>query len=269
MIETAHPSLSVARQCELLGLARSSFYYEPAVETVENLGLMRRLDELYTAYPFYGSRRMVATLEREGWHLNRKRVQRLMRVMGLEAIYPKPHLSAASSPAARFPYLLTGLAITRPNQVWAVDITYVRLTLGYLYLVALLDWYSRYVLAWELSNSLEGGFCLRALERALRRGTPEIHNSDQGVQFTSSEYVARVQASGARISWDGRGRMYDNIFVERLWRTVKYEEIYLREYADGWALQEGLARYFRFYNETRPHQALAYRTPAEVYLGCN
>lgn len=269
MIETIHPSLSIARQCELLGLARSSFYYEPATESVENLRLMRRLDELYTAYAFYGSRRMVATLEREGWEANRKRVQRLMRLMGLEAIYPKPRLSTASAPAVRFPYLLSGLAITRPNQVWAVDITYVRLTVGYLYLVALLDWYSRYVLAWELSNSLEVGFCLRALERALRHGRPEIHNSDQGVQFTSAEYVAAVQASGARISWDGRGRAYDNIFVERLWRTVKYEDIYLREYADGWALQQGLTRYFRFYNEVRPHQALAYRTPAEVYHGGN
>jgi putative transposase len=269
MIETVHPSLSVVRQCELLGLPRSSFYYAPVAESAENLRLMRRLDELYTAHPFYGSRRMVAALEREGWELNRKRVQRLMQVMGLEALYPKRSLSAPASPEARFPYLLKGLAITRPNQVWAVDITYIRLAAGYLYLVALLDWFSRYVLAWELSNSLEVGFCLRALERALRHGAPAIHNSDQGVQFTSAEYVAQVQASGARISWDGRGRVYDNIFVERLWRSVKYEEIYLREYADGWALQEGLAQYFRFYNEERPHQALAYRTPAEVYHGDN
>lgn len=266
MIDTHHPPLSVIRQCELLGLARSSFYYAPLPESAQNLRLMRRLDELYTAHPFYGSRRMVATLEREGWQLNRKRVQRLMRQMGLEAIYPRRSLSRGSSPAARFPYLLKGLVITRPNQVWAVDLTYLRLVGGYLYLVALLDWYSRYVLAWELSNSLEAGFCVRALQRALRHGAPEIHNSDQGVQFTSELYVAAVQASGAQISWDGRGRVYDNIFVERLWRTVKYEDIYLREYADGWALREGLGKYFRFYNEERPHQALDYRTPAEVYM---
>lgn len=266
MIEAHHPSLSLTRQCLLLGLARSSFYYAPLPQSAQNLRLMRQLDELYTAHPFYGSRRMVATLERAGWELNRKRVQRLMRQMGLEAIYPRRSLSAGSSPEARFPYLLKGLAITRPNQVWGVDITYLRLAGGYLYLVALLDWYSRYVVAWELSNSLETGFCVRALRRALRRGVPEIHNSDQGVQFTSAEYVAAVQASGAQVSWDGRGRVYDNIFVERLWRTVKYEEIYLREYADGWALQAGLEKYFRFYNQERPHQALGYRTPTEVYM---
>jgi len=266
MIETHHPPVSVARQCALLGLARSSFYYAPLSESAENLRLMRRLDELYTAHPFYGSRRMVATLEREGWAANRKRVQRLMRQMGLEAIYPRRALSPPSSPEVRFPDLLKGLAITRPNQVWGVDITYLRLAGGYLYLVALLDWYSRYVLAWELSNSVEVGFCVRALRQALRRATPEIHNSDQGAQFTSTEYVAAVAASGAAVSWDGRGRVYDNIFVERLWRTVKYEEIYLREYADGWALRAGLEKYFRFYNEERPHQALGYQTPAEVYL---
>jgi putative transposase len=265
MIETHHPPLSLTQQCARLGLARSSFYYAPVPECAENLRRMRRLDELYTARPFYGSRRMVATLEREGWELNRKRVQRLMRQMGLEAIYARRALSAGSSPEARFPYLLRGVAITRPNQVWGVDLTYLRLVGGYLYVVALLDWYSRYVLAWELSNSLEVGFCVRALQRALRRGAPEIHNSDQGAQFTSAEYVAAVQASGAQVSWDGRGRVYDNIFVERLWRSVKYEYLYLQEQSDARQLTKGLSEYWRFYNEERPHQALSHRTPAEVY----
>jgi putative transposase len=268
LIETEHPELSVTRQCELLGLARSSFYYQPAVVSAEQLALMRDLDRLYTRWPFYGSRRLAWALRRQGHEVGRKRVQSLMRTMGLEAIYPKPRLSAGAAAAQKYPYLLRGLRIERPNQVWAVDITYVPLAAGFLYLVALLDWFSRYVLAWRLSNTLETAFCLEALEEALSQyGVPEIHNNDQGVQFTSAEYVGRVQAAGAQVSWDGRGRVYDNIFVERLWRSVKYEHVYLHEHADGEALASGLGEYFPFYNHQRPHQALEYRPPAELYFG--
>jgi putative transposase len=267
MIETTHPQLSVTRQCGLLGLARSSYYYAPVVVSADELALRRAVDRAYTRWPFYGSRRLAWALQREGYAVGRERVQRLMRAMGLEAIYPKPRLSQPGAPAVKYPYLLRGMTIDRPNQVWAVDITYLALSWGWMYLVALLDWASRYVLAWRLSNTLETEFCLAAMEAALtRHGAPEIHNSDQGAQFTSATYVARVEASGARVSWDGRGRVYDNIFVERLWRSVKYEYLYLHEVADGVELERGLAGYFRFYNETRPHQALGNHTPAEVYL---
>lgn len=265
LVEPAHPRLSIARQCELLGLARSTWYYQPAEESVENLALMRLLDEQYTRTPFYGIRRMAAWLHQQGYAVNHKRVGRLLRLMGLEAIYPKPRLSVPGDPACRYPYLLRGLAVVRVNQVWSTDITYIRMQRGFLYLVAVLDWHSRYVLAWEVSNTLDTGFCLATLERALQRGTPEIFNSDQGVQFTSAAFTARLSTAGSRISWDGRGRARDNIFVERLWRTLKYEEVYLHDYQTVPEAVSSLTRYFRFYNEERLHQALGYQPPAQVF----
>ncbi len=267
LVEAEHAQLSVRRQCELLGLNRSSVYYEPAAETAENLALMRRMDEQYTKYPFYGSRRMTAWLVQEGEEVNRKRVQRLMRVMGLEAIYPKPRLSQGGKGHRVFPYLLRGVTVARPDQVWSTDITYVPLTTGFMYLAAIIDWYSRYVIAWRLSNTLDGSFCLEMLEEALRQGRPEIFNTDQGVQFTAAAFTGRLEAAGVQVSMDGRGRCLDNVFVERLWRTVKYEDIYLYGYEGVLELQRGLQRYFPFYNEERLHQSLDYRTPAAVYGG--
>jgi putative transposase len=267
MIEAEHPVLSVRRQCDLLALARSGLYYEPQGESPENLTLMRLLDEAYTAWPFYGVRKMTAYLVREGQAVNVKRVRRLMRLMGLEAIYPTKRLSVPGEGHKRYPYLLRGLEIVRPDQVWSADITYIRLRRGFLYLAAILDWYSRYVLSWTLSSSLDGAFCVWALEEALSRGRPEVFNTDQGVQFTSEGFTGILESRGITISMDGRGRVFDNIFSERLWRTVKYEEVYLKDYADPREAREGLRAYFRFYNEQRPHQALKYRTPAEVYEG--
>ena len=228
---------------------------------------MRLLDEQYTRTPFYGSRRMQFELGKHGWEVNRKRVQRLMRQMGLEAIYPKPRLSDPAPGHRIYPYLLRNLKIDRPNQVWSTDITYVRLRGGFVYLVAILDWYSRYVLAWEVSVTLDTSFCLSALDWALRKAKPEIFNSDQGAQFTSDEFTSRLLNHGIQVSMDGRGRALDNVFVERLWRTVKYEEIYLKDY-DGVPEAIGnLARYFPFYNHERPHQSLGNQTPAAVYFG--
>jgi putative transposase len=257
--------LSVSQQCELLGLSRSSYYYEPAKETAENLALMALIDREYTAHPFYGSRRMALWLQGEGREVNRKRVQRLMRLMGLEAIYPKPNLSARGSGHKVYPYLLRHVAIERVNQVWSTDITYIPLPNGFLYLTAVIDWYSRYVLSWRLSNTLDVEFCIEALEEALRQGCPEVFNTDQGVQFTSASFTSRLEAAGAKVSMDGKGRCLDNVFVERLWRTVKYEEVYLWRHETVPALQAGLARYFPFYNQERRHQSLENRTPAEVY----
>lgn len=226
---------------------------------------MRLLDEQYTRTPFYGSRRMTAWLQAQGYAVNRKRVLRLLRVMGLEAIYPGPRLSQPGQPAQKYPYLLRGIPIERCNQVWSCDITYIRLQKGFVYLMAILDWYSRYVLSWEVSVTLDTSFCLEALERALRLATPEIFNSDQGVQFTSAEFTQRLLAGNIRISWDGRGRALDNIFVERLWRSVKYEEVYLKDYQSVPEAVRNLRDYFTFYNQQRLHQALAYQTPASVY----
>jgi putative transposase len=265
LVEPEHAELSVRRQCELLGLNRSSLYYEPAPETPENLRLMRLIDAEYTAHPFYGSRRLTAWLERQGEEVNRKRVQRLMRIMGLEAIYPKPRLSLAGRGHRVFPYLLRGVKIERPDQVWSTDITYIPLPAGFMYLAAIIDWYSRYVLAWRLSNTLDGSFCLGMLDEALSRGKPEVFNTDQGVQFTAEAWTSRLVSAGVAVSMDGRGRCLDNVFVERLWRTVKYEDVYLRGYAAVPELQQGLGRYFPFYNTERLHQSLGYRTPAEVY----
>jgi putative transposase len=262
-----HPALSISRQCELLGLGRSSFYYTPATETKENLTLMQLIDRQYTEHPSHGSRRLTHWLQRQGHAVNRKRVQRLMRQMGLEAIYPKPRLSAAAPGHKVFPYLLRGVAIERPDQVWSTDITYVPLARGFMCLAAVIDWYSRYVLAWRLSNTLDGAFCLEMLDEALGRGRPEIFNTDQGVQFTAAAFTGRLLAAGVQVSMDGRGRCLDNVFVERLWRTVKYEDIYLRGYETVPELLQGLARFFPFYNEERLHQALGYETPAAVYRG--
>jgi putative transposase len=257
--------LSVRRQCELLGLNRSSLYYEPAGETSENLRLMRLIDEQYTACPFYGSRRMAAWLTQQGDEVNRKRVQRLMRVMGLEAIYPKPRLSAAGHGHRIYPYLLRDVKIERPDQVWSADISYVPMVAGFMYLAATIDWYSRYVVAWRLSNTLDGSFCLEMLDEAFSQGRPEVFNTDQGVQFTAEAFTGRLESAGVAVSMDGRGRALDNVFVERLWRTVKYEDIYIRGYEEVPELRRGLARYFAFYNHARLHQSLGYRTPAAVY----
>jgi putative transposase len=265
LVEPGHPELSVRRQCELLGLSRSSLYYEPAQETVENLRLMRLIDEEYTAHPFYGSRKMTKWLMAQGEAVNRKRVQRLLRVMGLEAIYPKPKLSVAGRGHRMFPYLLRDVSIERVDQVWSTDITYVPLPQGFMYLAAVIDWYSRYVVSWRLSNTLEGSFCLEMLEEALGRGRPEVFNTDQGAQFTAEAFTGKLLTAGVAVSMDGRGRCLDNVFVERLWRTVKYEDVYLKGYETVLALVQGLGRYFEFYNEERLHQALAYRTPADVY----
>jgi putative transposase len=259
--------LSIRRQCTLLGLNRSTLYYEPAVETAENLALMQRIDEQYTVRPYYGSRRMTVWLVQQGEEVNRKRVQRLMRQMGLEAIYPKPKLSEAGRGHRIYPYLLRDVRIERRDQVWSTDITYIRMARGFMYLAATIDWYSRYVIAWRLSNTLDGSFCLDMLEEALRKGRPEVFNTDQGVQFTAESWTSRLKAAGVQVSMDGRGRCLDNVFVERLWRTVKYEDIYLRSYEAVPELRRGLERYFGFYNDERPHQGLAYRTPALVYQG--
>jgi len=265
LLEPGHPQLSVRRQCQLLGFCRSSLYYQGVAESSETLRLMRLIDQEYTAHPFLGSRRLTKWLNEQGEAVNRKRVQRLMRLMGLEAIYPKPKLSVAGRGHRIYPYLLRNVRIERPDQVWSTDITYVPLASGFMYLAAIIDWFSRYVIAWRLSNTLDGSFCLEMLEEALSRGRPEVFNTDQGVQFTAAAWTGRLESAGVAVSMDGKGRCLDNVFVERLWRTVKYEDIYLWRYEGVPQLQQGLGRYFPYYNEARPHQSLDYRTPAEVY----
>ena len=265
LIERENGVLSISRQCELVGLARSSCYYRSVGESEENVGYMRLLDEQYTRTPFYGVALMTAWLRSEGYEVNEKRVRRLLRTMGLEAIYPRRRLSAPGEGHRIYPYLLRGVEIGYPDQVWSTDITYIRMRGGFVYLVAILDWYSRYVVSWEVSRTLESGFCVAALEEGLREGRPEIFNSDQGSQFTSEAFTDRLETAGVRISMDGRGRVFDNIFVERLWRTVKYEEVYLKEYEDLEEARESLEGYFAFYNGERLHQSLGYVTPAEVY----
>jgi putative transposase len=259
--------VSVRRQCELLGLNRSGVYYRPAAETPENLGLMALIDRQYTARPFYGSRRMTAWLRSQGHEVNRKRVQRLLGVMGLEAIHPRPRRRGGGQPHRVFPYLLRGVTVERADQVWSADITYLPMSGGFMYLAATIDWFSRFVVAWRLSNTLDGAFCWDMLDEALGRRTPEVFNTDQGVQFTAQGWIDRVEAAGAAVSMDGRGRAADNVFVERLWRSVKYEDVYLRCYESVPDLERGLRAYFRFYNHERLHQSLGYRTPAEVYGG--
>lgn len=267
MIETNHPTLSMRRQCELVGLNRSTFYWQPAGESPLNLKLMRLIDREYTRAPFYGYRKMTARLnKRPGFQVNHKRIARLMGKMGLQAVYPRPRTSLPNQQHRKYPYLLRGLTIKRPNQVWGADITYVPMPLGFMYLVAIMDWFSRFVVAWQLSNTLEGSFCLEALCLALRHGQPEIFNTDQGSQFTARDFTNELESAGIRISMDGRGRVFDNIFVERLWRTVKYEDIYLKEYATVSALATGLDDYFCLYNFERPHQSLGYQVPADVHF---
>jgi putative transposase len=257
----------VSRQCELVGLSRSSFYYHPHRDTELNERLLRLIDEEYTRHPFYGVKRMTEWLSGQGYGVNEKRVRRLLRLMGIMAIYPKPRLSVGDAQQAFYPYLLKGLLIIRPDHVWATDITYIRMRKGFIYLVAIMDLYSRYVLSWEISTTLETEFCLSTLDRALAFGTPEIFNSDQGVQFTSDAYAGQLQNAGIRISRDGKGRAFDNIFVERLWRSVKYEEVYLKDYTTVSEAVRELNAYFRFYNTERLHQSLGYASPSNVYHG--
>ena len=266
MVEYAERTLPLSVQAELLGVSRASLYYQPVAPSPEEVALKHRIDEIYTAHPFYGSRRITAHLRREGQLINRKHVQRHMREMGIEAIYPGPNLSKRRQDHQVYPYLLRGLRINQPDLVWGIDITYIRLRAGWLYLVAVLDWYSRYVVSWALDQTLEMQFVLEAVERALAQGTPAIWNSDQGSHFTSSQYLQLLQQAGVRISMDGKGRALDNIFNERLWRTIKYEEVYLHEYESPRHARHHLTAYLSFYNQQRPHQSLAYRTPAEVYF---
>jgi putative transposase len=255
----------VTRQCQLLNISHSGLYYRPMGVSEEDLALMKLIDRQYLATPFYGARRMAAWLKKQNHLVNRKHVRRLMAAMGLKAIYRRPKTSAPATGHRVFPYLLNGLKITRPNQVWAADITFIPMARGFLYLVAIMDWYSRYVLSWRLSNTMDAGFCADALEEALRKGKPEIFNTDQGAQFTGGGFAGILERHGIRISMDGRGSYNDNLFIERLWRTVKYEEVYLKAYQDGREAKAGIGDYFRFYNSERPHQALGYRTPAEVF----
>lgn len=266
-MDWGHPELSIRRQCELLGLNRSTMYYRGAAETKTNLCLMRLIDEQYLRTPFYGSRRMTVWLQGKEQAVNRKRVQRLMGVMGLQAIYPKPRLSLRDGDHRVYPYLLRGLKVERPNQVWAADITYIPMSQGFMYLVAVIDWFSRCVLSWRLSNSLESTFCVEALEDALTHQQPEIFNTDQGVQFTSRLFTDRLAQAGVSISMDGRGRALDNVFVERLWWSVKYEHVYLHDHQTVPALHQGLRTYLGFFNRERRHQSLDYQTPWDVYRG--
>lgn len=261
-----HPQLSLREQCGLLGLHRSGLYYEPVSESAENLLLMNLLDRQYTRHPEQGVRRMTLHLRDLGHTVNPKRVRRLLRQIGLEAFYPKPRLSIPNPAAGRYPYLLKGLKITQPDQVWCADITYVGLPEGFAYLVAIMDWFSRYVLAWEVSNSMESAFCVSALERALsRRRRPEIHNTDQGSQFTCADWLSLLEGRGIRVSMDGRGRAFDNIMIERLWRTVKWEHVFLREHRTIGDLRSGFGEYFDYYNHRRWHSALENQPPAAVY----
>ena len=267
MINPLDSVVSVNQQCELLGLARSSYYYEPQPESDYNLELMRLIDEQYIRRPFYGSRRMRDWLRGQGHKVCRDRIRRLMRLMGIEAIYPKPRLSIKEKEHRIYPYLLRDLKINHADQVWAADITYIRLRRGFVYLVAIMDWYSRYVVSWELSLTLETDFCLRALKCALTGKAPEFFNTDQGSQFTSEAFTDRLKEASIQISMDGRGRMFDNIMIERLWRSVKYEEVYLKDYEDFIDARKGLSAYFLFYNNERPHQGIGSRVPVEVYSG--
>lgn len=266
LIEPSHKQISISRQCELLGISRGSYYYEAAGESDENLHYMRLIDEQYLRTPFYGVPKMTEYLRSLKYQINPKRVRRMMKKMCIEAIYCKPNLSKANQEHKKYPYLLKGLKIDHKNQVWSSDITYLPMLHGYLYLVAIIDLYSRYVLSWELSNSLENSFCISALNKALEIGKPEIFNTDQGSQFTSPNYTGILEGHEIRISMDGKGRALDNIFIERLWRSLKYEDIYLKSYETGKALYRGLQDYFMFYNFERIHQGLQYKKPGEIYF---
>jgi putative transposase len=266
LVDHAEPALSVVMQCRLLKLARSTLYYHPAPVSEDDLALMRRMDEQYLAAPFYGSRRMAAVLRGEGRVANRKRVRRLMRLMGLEAIYQKPNTSHGHPEHKVYPYLLRGLIIDRPNQVWCADITYIPMAKGFVYLVAVMDWFSRRVLAWRLSIGMDSDFCVEALAEAMdRHGQPEIFNTDQGVQFTSAAFLDELVTHGVRVSMDGKGRFLDNIFIERLWRSLKYEEVFIKAYDSVAEARRGIGGWLAFYNDERPHQALGYRSPRAVF----
>ncbi len=265
MIEPGHAEISVSRQCELIGLNRSMWYYRPVDESEEDLPAKRLIDDQYTSTPFYGARRMKIYLKSQGLDINRKRVMRLMQEMRIQAIYPKPRLSTAARGHEIYPYLLGGLSISRPDQVWSSDITYIRMSRGFVYLTAIMDRYSRYVLSWLISNTMDVHFCLEALREVLMKSKPEIFNTDQGSQYTSIAFTGMLINEDIRISMDSRGRAFDNIFIERLWRSVKYEEVYLNEYESVKQVVQGMNRYFEFYNTRRPHQSLGYRTPHEVH----
>ena len=268
LVDHADPALSVVAQCQLLKVARSTLYYRPASVDPDDLAVMRQIDELHLAYPFYGSRRMAVVLRDDGWVVNRKRVQRLMRLMGLETIYQKPNTSRRHPDHKVYPYLLRGLTIDRPNQVWCADITYIPMARGFVYLVAVMDWFSRRVLSWRLSITMKTDFCVEALREAMERhGRPEIFNTDQGVQFTSAAFLDELSSQGVRISMDGKGRFLDNIFIERLWRSLKYEEVFIKAYGSVAEARAGIGGWLAFYNNKRPHQALGYRTPRAVFEG--
>lgn len=266
LIEWNREELAVSTQAELLGLNRSSLYYQPVPPSPEEIALKHRIDQIYTAYPFYGYRKITKHLQLEGVQVNHKAVARHMREMGLEAIYPGPNLSKRAHQASIYPYLLKNVTASTPNHIWGIDITYIRLTKGWMYLVAILDWYSRYVVSWEVDQTLQLPFVLEAVMRAFQVATPDIWNSDQGSHFTSTPYITLLKDHGVRISMDGRGRALENIFTERLWRTIKYEEVYIKGYESPRQARQELTTYLRFYNEQRLHQALDYRTPAELYF---
>lgn len=266
MIERDNPELTLSNQAELLSLNRTGLYYEPVGPSADEISAKHRIDEIYTAHPYYGSRRITVTLCKEGRWISRPTVQCYMREMGIAGISPGPNLSQRNIEHKLYPYLLRGLAISRPNQVWGIDITYIRLLGGWMYLVAILDWFSRYVVSWELDQTLELPFVLNAVDRALQQATPDIWNSDQGSHFTSPQYTEKLLAASVRISMDGKGRALDNIFTERLWRTVKYEDVYLKDYTTPREARQGLGQYLTFYNQERPHQSLNYQTPAQVYF---
>lgn len=265
LIEPNHQQISIVKQCDLLGISRSGYYYSPRPETPENLAIMRLMDEQYLKTPFYGARRMQAYINNQGYAANVKRIRRLLRLMGLEAIYPKPNINQPQHGHHIYPYLLNGLSIHTINQVWSSDITYIPMKTGFLYLVAIMDWYSRYVLSWKLSNSLDSMFCVDALDEALAFGCPEIFNTDQGSQFTSDSHTRRLTANQIKISMDSKGRAIDNVFIERLWRSLKYEYVYLNAPETGKELYHGLDDYFYFYNNERPHQSLGYQVPRAVH----
>jgi len=266
MIESKHKTITVSRQCDLIGISRASYYYESQRDDSYNQLIMNLIDEQFTKTPFYGVPRITESLRIKGHTVNPKRVRRLMRKMGLEAIYPKKKLSKPHPAHKKYPYLLRDVVIDHPDQVWGVDITYLRLQHGFIYLVAIIDWYSRYVLAWDISITMDAGFCTRTLEKALMISKPEIFNSDQGSQFTSADFTGILEREGIKISMDGRGRVFDNIFVERLWRTVKYEEVYLHNYLTVSDARRNINKYFLFYNTERIHASLGYKTPYEIYF---
>ena len=258
--------LTILRQCHLLGLARSNLYYTPVPADRATLTLMHAIDREYTARPFFGVRRITVAMREHGFEINHKRIARLMRLMGIQAVYPGPKLSNPAPNHTIYPYLLRNVSITEPNHVWSSDITYIPMERGFMYCAAVIDWFSRYVLAWDVSNTQDAGFCASVLAKSLRRGTPTIFNTDQGSQFTSEVFLKHLLEADIKISMDGRGRALDNVFIERLWRSLKYEDVYLHHYGDPLALREGVGAYFRFYNRERCHQSLNYRTPADLYF---